>query len=185
MLHLKTILPFFLAATFCARAQQPVDFHVDFSKPGPPLNIDQIALGQGGLSEEPIWADRMPEVRILHPRIIRIFLQEYFDLMPAVGQYDWRKLDPAVALIRQTGATPLMTIAFKPKALFPKIDDAVTDPTDYAAWDDLIAAMVSHYKERGSGIVYWEIANEPDIGESGGCPYRFTPEGYVRYYRHT
>jgi hypothetical protein len=78
-----------------------------------------------------------------------------------------------------------MTIAFKPKALFPKIDDTVTDPTDYAVWDDLIAAMVGHYKERGSGIVYWEIANEPDIGESGGCPYRFTPEGYVRYYRHT
>jgi hypothetical protein len=185
MAQLKTILPFFLVATLCTRAQQPVDFHVDFSKPGAPLNIDQIALGQGGLSEEPIWADRVPEVRILHPRIIRLFLQEYFDLMPAAGQYDWRKLDPAVDLIRQTGATPLMTIAFKPKALFPKIDDTVTDPTDYAVWDDLIAAMVGHYKERGSGIVYWEIANEPDIGESGGCPYRFTPEGYVRYYRHT
>ena len=31
--------------------------------------------------------------------------------------------------------------------------------------------MVRHYKERGSGIRYWEVANEPDIGEDGGCPY--------------
>jgi hypothetical protein len=29
------------------------------------------------------------------------------------------------------------------------------------------------------------VANEGDIGESGGCPYKFTPENYVVYYRHT
>ena len=29
------------------------------------------------------------------------------------------------------------------------------------------------------------MANEPDIGESGGCPYRFQPDNYVRYYGHT
>ena len=27
--------------------------------------------------------------------------------------------------------------------------------------------------------------DEPDIGEDGGCPYRFQPESYVHYYRHT
>ena len=32
---------------------------------------------------------------------------------------------------------------------------------------------------------YWEVANEPDIGEDGGCPYRFKPDNYVRYYQHT
>ena len=42
-----------------------------------------------------------------------------------------------------------------------------------------------HYRERGAGIRYWEVGNEPDIGEDGGCPYRFKPESYVRYYRHT
>src|SRR5262249_45075578 len=35
------------------------------------------------------------------------------------------------------------------------------------------------------GIVYWEVANEPDIGEDGGCPYRFKPEDYVVYFTHT
>ena len=38
-------------------------------------------------------------------------------------------------------------------------------------WDELIYQMVRHYRERGSGIQYWEIANGPDIGEDGGCPY--------------
>ena len=35
------------------------------------------------------------------------------------------------------------------------------------------------------GIRYWEVGNEPDIGEDGGCPYRFKPDSYVRYYQHT
>ena len=184
MSHLARIFWIISAAALCLSAQPPAaDLHIDFSKPGEPLNIDQIALGQGGLSAEPMWADRMPEIRSLHPRIIRLFVQEYFDVMPAAGQYNWRKLDAAVDLIRQTGASPLMTIAIKPKALFPTVDETITDPNDYSAWEDLIAAMVSHYKDRG--ITYWEIANEPDIGENGGCPYRFTPEAYVRYYRHT
>jgi len=34
--------------------------------------------------------------------------------------------------------------------------------------------LVSHYQKRGAGIRYWEIVNEPDIGEDGGCPYRFS-----------
>ena len=59
------------------------------------------------------------------------------------------------------------------------------EPNDYGEWENLISAMVDHYKERGSGIRYWEVANEPDIGEDGGCPYRFKPDSYARYYQHT
>ena len=44
---------------------------------------------------------------------------------------------------------------------------------------------MKHYRVRKTGIRYWEIANEPDIGEDGGCPYRFKPESYARYYDHT
>jgi hypothetical protein len=49
----------------------------------------------------------------------------------------------------------------------------------------LIFALVKHYRERNGAGWYWEIANEPDIGEDGGCPYRFKPDTYVRYYQHT
>ena len=150
-----------------------------------PLEIDRIALGQGGLSEDPIWQERAVEIRALHPRIIRLFVQEYFDVMPAKGRYNFASLDRSVDLIRAAGAIPLLSIDFKPKILFPVVDQDVVEPNDYGEWENLISAMVRHYKERGSGIRYWEVANEPDIGEDGGCPYRFKPDSYTRYYQHT
>jgi hypothetical protein len=78
-----------------------------------------------------------------------------------------------------------MCLCFKPRVLFPTLDQDVVEPDDYIEWERLIASIVAHYKSRNAGVRYWEVANEPDIGESGGCPYRFQPESYVRYYRHT
>lgn len=150
-----------------------------------PLNIDHVALGQGGLSEYPMWDDRLAEIRALHPRIIRLFVQEYFDLMPENGGYHFNTLDQSVDLIVRAGAKPLLSIAFKPKALFPVVDQDVVEPQDYAKWEALIYALVTHYKQRGLTGLYWEVGNEPDIGEDGGCPYRFKPENYPRYYQHT
>ena len=154
---------------------------LSFDEPAGKLEIGRIALGQGGLSAEPMWQDRAAEVRALRPKVIRLFVQEYFDLLPARGRYDFTKLDRSVALIRATGAAPLLSIDFKPRVLFPKIDQDVVEPTDWAEWEALIEALVRHYPEVG----YWEVANEPDIGEDGGCPYRFQPESYTRYYQHT
>src|SRR5438034_5896603 len=150
-----------------------------------PLEIDRIALGQGGLSEEPMWAERVAEIRALKPRLIRLFIQEYFDLLPARGRYHFDTLDRSVGLILQAGAKPLMCLAFKPRRLFPMIDQDVVEPNDYAEWETLVTQLVQHYKRRGTGIRYWEISNEPDIGEDGGCPYRFRDENYTRYYQHT
>jgi len=150
-----------------------------------PLEMDRFALGQGGLSEEPMWEDRAAEIRALHPRLIRLFIQEYFDLLPAGGRYHFETLDRSVDLILKTGAKPLMCICFKPRVLFPEINQDIVEPNDYGQWENLIFNLVRHYKERGAGIRYWEIANEPDIGEDGGCPYRFRPESYARYYRRT
>ena len=181
-MHLQ--IAFFALCSLVLSAQE-VTLRLDLSKPGLPLNADHMSLGQGGLSDDSIWGGRIPEIRALHPKLIRLFVQEYFDLMPSRNQFQWTKLDRAVDDIVATGATPLMNIDFKPRVLFPTIDENVTDPNDYSQWEKLIAAMVRHYKDRGSTLQYWEIANEPDIGEMGGCPYKFTPEGYVRYYRHT
>lgn len=173
-----------LAASATAQ-QTTANLRLNLSEKQGPLEIDHMALGQGGLSQEPMWTQEAIQVRMLHPRLVRLFVQEYFDLMPSPGQYHWDTLDASVDLIRQSGATPLMNIDFKPKVLYPTIDQKITDPVSYDQWEELISAMVTHYKERGSQIRYWEISNEPDIGENGGCPYLFTPESYVRYYQHT
>ena len=69
--------------------------------------------------------------------------------------------------------------------LFPETNDSIVEPKDYTAWEELVFSLVKHYRDRGAGIRYWEVGNEVDIGESGGTPYRFQPESYVRYYRHT
>jgi xylan 1,4-beta-xylosidase len=150
-----------------------------------PLDMGRMALGQGGLSEEPMWENRAAEIRALHPKLVRLFIQEYFDLLPTRGRYNFATLDRSVDLILETGAKPLMNIDFKPRVLYPKIDQDIVEPNDWGEWERLITALVKHYKDRGAGIQYWEIANEPDMGEDGGCPYRFRPENYITYYQRT
>lgn len=158
---------------------------VNFFEKSGPLEIDKMALGQGGLSDEPMWNQDIPEIRALKPALIRLFIQDYFDLLPEHGRYHFDSLDRSVDTILAAGSKPLMCICFKPRLLFPRIDQDVVEPNDYAEWDRLIFKLVQRYNKRGAGIRYWEVANEPDIGESGGCPYRFTPGSYKRYYQHT
>jgi hypothetical protein len=172
-------------ATPLAMAQTTAQVQVAFGERLGPLAIDTMALGQGGLSEEPMWDNRVVEIRALHPRLIRLFLQEYFDLLPERGRYHFDTLDCSVDTILKAGAKPLMCICFKPRVLFPQVNQDIVEPPDYEAWEQLIFNLVRHYQQRGAGIRYWEIANEPDIGEDGGCPYRFTADSYVRYYQRT
>ncbi len=101
------------------------------------------------------------------------------------GRTHFETLDRSVDTILKAGAKPLMCLCFKPKILFPTVDQDQVEPDDYGEWERLVSSLVKHYRNRGAGIRYWEVANEPDIGESGGCPYRFKPESYARYYRHT
>ena len=168
-----------------APAQNPARVEVTFTNRLAPLNISQMALGQGGLSDDPMWDSRVAEVRALKPRLIRLFVQEYFDLLPKHGRFHFDTLDRSVDTILKTGAEPLMCLCFKPRVLFPEVNQDVVEPGNYARWEDLIYRLVRHYRKRGARIRYWEIANEPDIGEDGGCPYRFRPDSYVRYYQHT
>ena len=174
-----------LVASLLSAPAQSAQVQADFNQRLGPMNIDHMALGQGGLSDEPMWADRVAEIRALHPKLIRLFVQEYFGLLPQLGDFHFDSLDRSVDNILSTGATPLMCLCLKPRVLFPQLDQDQVEPADYAVWENLVEAIVRHYRERGAGIRYWEVANEPDIGEDGGCPYRFKPESYVRYYQHT
>src|SRR5690242_15119939 len=51
------------------------------------FEIDKIiSLSQGGQSAGPMWDNRIAEVHALHPRLIRIFIIEPANLMPAPGK---------------------------------------------------------------------------------------------------
>jgi hypothetical protein len=174
-----------LMAGFAYGEARTASVKVSYTERLGPLEIDRMALGQGGLSEEPMWDSRVAEIRALRPKVIRLFIQEYFDLLPELGRYHFTTLDRSIETIRKTGAEPLMCICFKPRVFFPQVNQDVVEPNDYEEWECLIYATVKHYRDAGAGIRYWEVANEPDIGESGGCPYRFQPASYVRYYQRT
>ena len=73
---------------------------------------------------------RIAEVRALRPRLIRLFIQEYFQLLPERGRYHFDTLDRSVDTILKTGAKPLMCICFKPRVLFPVIDHDSVAPND-------------------------------------------------------
>jgi xylan 1,4-beta-xylosidase len=148
------------AATLAPSQPRTATVRVDFGQKSGTLDTSRIALGQGGLSADLMWASRAAEIRALNPKLIRIFVGEYYDLLPARGRYNFEKLDPNVDLILQTGAKPLMTICFKPRLLYP-VNHDVVEPNDWTEWDDLVYNVVKHYKDRGAGIRYWEIANEP------------------------
>jgi hypothetical protein len=149
-----------------------------------PLEISRYGVGHGGYTDQTTWLDRAgSEIRALNPKLIRLFIQEYYDLLPAFNQYNWKKLDASVDMILQTGAKPLMCIVFRPKLLFPNPALKVVEPTDWGVWGDLVYNVVRHYKECGAGIQYWEVGNEPPHG--GDTPYEFTVESYLHYYRQT
>src|SRR5947209_20541657 len=74
---------------------------VAFSEKLGPLHMERMALGQGGLSDMPMWENRIAEIRGLHPALIRLFIQEYFNLLPAQGQYHFESLDRSVDTILQ------------------------------------------------------------------------------------
>jgi len=149
------------------------------------MKMEQMALGQGGLSEEPMLSKRIPEIRALHPKIIRLFVSEYYDVLPEKEKYHFTTLDSTVNNILATGAKPFMSLCLKPKLFFPVIDQDIVEPNDYTAWEQFVYDIVRHYIDKGAGIKYWEVGNEVDIGEDGGTPYRFKPESYARYYKHT
>ena len=185
MMKTKSIVTAATLLVALTTAAQTARVQVVFTNRLGPLDISRMALGQGGMSDAPMWDSRVAEVRALKPRVIRLFIQEYFNLLPEHGHFHFETLDRSVDTILKTGAEPLMCLCFKPRVLFPKIDQDIVEPTDYTEWEDLIFRLVGHYQERGARIRYWEIGNEPDIGEDGGCPYRFKPDSYVRYYQHT
>ena len=150
------------------------------------INLTRYALGQGGLSEKPMFDSHVEQIAQLHPQTIRIFVQEFFNLLPERGHYHWDTLDKVIETILATKARPILSLCFKPNMLFPKVDQRLVHPNDYEQWERLIENLVRHCNEdKRYGIEYWEVGNEPDIGEDGGCPYLFEPADYVTYYTHT
>ena len=159
---------------------------VDASAPTGPLELWRHALGHGGINSLPLPPRVVAGVRGLRPRLIRIFIQEFFRVYSGGGRFDWGRLDPYMAALAATGAKVVAAITIKPAALYPEIDQAQWRPRDVQEWQRVIAELVRRYSVERPIVTHWEVGNETDIGEHGGCPYLIPdPEDYGEYYAMT
>lgn len=149
-----------------------VKVHVDAGSSQGTLEMWRHSIGQGGVNSQPLSSRVIAGFNKFKPRLVRIFLQEYFDIYPAHGVFDWSKLDPYMDSFAQTGAKVLATINIKPQVLYPVLNQDIWRPNDTAEWQNVIYNLVRRYSVDKPIVTYWEHVNEPDIGETGGCPYR-------------
>jgi xylan 1,4-beta-xylosidase len=189
---------FLIAVSACrcpgiaAEPQQPfsalpqVEVKVDAGQVLGPLELWRHCIGQGGVNPTPLPDRVVNGTRKLRPRLIRIFVQEFFRIYPEHGRFDWSRLDPYMVAVRKTDAKVVAAITIKPKPIFPKIDQNIWRPNDVAEWQRVIGALVRRYSVERPIVTYWEIGNEPDIGEEGGCPYLIKdPANYAEFYKLT
>lgn len=165
---------------------QRFDVDIDVATDLGPLEMWRHGLGIGGINTQPI-PDRVVEgTRRLRPRLIRIFIQQFFDVYPETGRFDWSRLDRYLDALDRTGAKIVAAIAIKPGPLFDVIDHAQWRPSDVAEWQEVIRHLVRRYSVERDLISHWEIGNETDIGEAGGSPYLITdPAEYAEFYTFT
>ncbi len=169
-----------------AAATPVTDVAVDLAADEGPLELWRHSLGHGGINPLPLPDRVVRGTARLKPRLIRVFIQEFFQVYPERGRFDWSRLDPYMDALGRTGAKVVAAICIKPRPLFPKIDPTVWRPNDVAEWQRVIAALVRRYSVEKKLVTHWEIGNETDIGEHGGCPYLIPKAAdYAAYYRMT
>ncbi len=163
-----------------------IDVAVDLTADEGPLELWRHGLGHGGINSLPLPDRVVRGTAQLKPRLIRIFIQEFFQVYPEHGRFDWSRLDPYMDALDRTGAKVIAAITIKPRPLFPAVDPAVWRPNDVAEWQRVVAALVRRYSVERHLVTHWEIGNETDIGEHGGCPYLIPKAAdYAAYYRMT
>ena len=159
---------------------------VDWTEDLGALDLRNHSTGIGGVHSMPAPQPVVDAIAKLKPRMIRIFLQEFFYIYQGNGVYDWSKMDAYMDAVHAMGGTIMASICIKPKALYPVVDESIWMPNDVKEWQDVIRTLVLRYSKEKPYVTYWGIANEMNIGEYGGCPYLIkNPDDYFEYYKIT
>ena len=151
-----------------------------------PLDMRNHSTGIGGVHSMPAPKNVIEPIAALKPRLIRIFLQEFFFIYPDHGVFDWKKMDAYMDAVHAMGGDIMATICIKPKPLYPVVDESIWMPNNVEEWQDVVRALVLRYTKEKPYVTYWAITNEQNIGEYGGCPFLIkNPDDYFEYYKLT
>jgi hypothetical protein len=163
-----------------------VDVRVDAKADQGPLEAWRQSVGHGGINSSPVPPRVVDGLTKVRPRLMRIFIQQFFDVYPEHGRFDWSRLDAYMDSMAKTGSKIVAAITIKPKPIFPNIDQNVWRPADVEEWQQVVTAMVKRYSVERPIVTHWEVGNETDIGENGGCPYLIKdPKDYAEFYKMT
>lgn len=144
------------------------------------------SVGHGGVNSLPLPKKVRMGTKLLSPKLIRVFIQEFFNIYPDHGVYDFTKLDVYMDSLASTGAKIVAAICIKPKCLYPTKNHEIFMPNNIKEWQELIYTLVYRYSVERQIVTHWEVGNEVDIGENGGCPYLIeNPGDYYEYYKMT
>lgn len=144
----------------------------------------RYSVGQGFVSPEPVSDEVVMRLAALRPRYLRVSIQEFLAVSPAPDTYDWSRADAYLEAFSRTGAQLIVSFNLKPPWLFPLVDHERWRPADSDGWRRLIADVVTRYSVERRWVSHWEVAQEPDIGEMGGTPFKIVdPQNYWAFYR--
>ncbi len=159
------------------------DVAVDVQRSMGKLEWWRHSVGQGGVNSLPLPTKVVEGIQKLRPRLVRVFIQEFFFIYPDHGTFAWNRLDVFLESFAATGAKIVADLTIKPKVLFPEVNATIWLPNDMEEWQRVIFALVQRYSVEKPYISYWEVGNETEIGEQGGCPYLIQgPEDYIEFY---
>jgi hypothetical protein len=103
---------------------------VDWGKELGRLDMRCHAAGIGGIHSMPPPKPAADAMARLKPRLVRIFLQEFFYIYSGNAVYDWSKMDAYMEAVHSMGGDIMASICIKPKALYPEINESIWMPRD-------------------------------------------------------
>lgn len=147
------------------------------------------AFAQGGETSGNMLKPVAGQLAALKPRLVRI--DHIYDLYNVVGKsgdqltFNWTQLDDVVNTILATGAKPVLALSYMPSVI-AKDGNIVNPPNDWNDWSKAVQRTIEHFSGRsGKNIngVYYEVWNEPDLGQFGGWRY-YGDKNYITLYQY-
>lgn len=154
---------------------KPANIAVDVQAVLEPIRTDWFhAFAQGGEESTDMLAPVVTEIIALRPKLIRIdHLYDHYDVVGRSGSdltFDWNRLDQAVGTILSTGARPVLVLSYMPGVIAR--DGNITNlPNNWDEWALVVQKTIEHFSgksDQNLSGVYYEVWNEPDLGQFGG-----------------